>query len=264
MNYGLSKLIKHNLQIALTQAICPITREALRTVTAEEFSYQIHISDKYKYVYVGNPKTGGSTLKSALLELEIRNSDIHLDATDQHSFNSLASPLKFYPPFWPNKTLSRLSKQNYRFITFVRNPYTRLKSCYINKFVNKTDNVHQSFYSHFGENPKNFNDFITKICTQPDRLMNPHWRPQHCQIHYGSIQYTHIGKFENFLDDFLKIFDILGVPQTDTPAARHLNQSRSSQKKLATYDTDTANMVFERYRRDFELFGYPEIYSNES
>lgn len=254
----LYELTKERFCTKATEALCPITRAALKAMPAYEFRYQLHISHKFRYVYVGNPKTGGSTLKSALLELEIRDTNLRLNALERQAFNSDSSPLKSTPPFWPHQTLSDLLKSGYRFITFVRSPYTRLSSCYINKFINKRDDIHKTFFNQFGKLPVDFHDFISKICTQLDYEMNPHWRPQYRQIHYNDIQYTSIGRFENFPIDFRRTFDVLGVKNQHIPTIRHLNKTDESQKDLAVYSKETAHMVYERYRLDFELFGYPQ------
>ncbi|MEW6038174.1 MAG: sulfotransferase family protein [Pseudomonadota bacterium] len=254
----LYELTKERFCTKATEALCPITRAALRTMPAYEFRYQLHISHKFRYVYVGNPKTGGSTLKSALLDLEIRDTNIRLNTLEQQTFNSDLSPLKSIPPFWPQRTLSDLLTSGYRFITFVRNPYTRLISCYINKFVNRSDDVHKTFFNHFGKPPIDFTDFILKVCTQSDYEMNPHWRPQHKQIHYHEIPYIHIGRFDNFVADFRRTFEILGIKNQDIPNSRHLNKTDESQKHLAVYSKQTVHMVYERYRSDFELFGYSQ------
>jgi hypothetical protein len=243
--------------IALIKLRCPITRRALHDIPLCELAYQLNISDKYRYVYVDNPKTGCSTLKSMLVELETRGSGLSVDYMDWRIFHSDKSPLKAYNPFSLARTLTTLKKSGYFFFTFVRNPYTRLLSCYINKFKDPNYEFTERFYKNFGFLPQSFDEFISFISKQSIYDMNPHWRPQYAHIHVESINYDFIGRFENYSKAYVSLFESLNIPSDQIPEFRHLNKSAKSESLHAIYNESNVKLVRDIYKKDFEYFNYP-------
>lgn len=247
------------IRLAITQIICPITRNALRAIPLTDFLFGIYISRRYRHAYIDNPKTGCTSLKSALAELELRDIKSDLDPFSLEVIHYDSSPLKAFTPIFPNPTLSRLIKKNYLFVTFVRNPYQRLLSCYLNKFDNNmaTDNP-QTRRMPNGTVPGNFAEFVEAVVTQTDYDMDPHWRSQTINIHYRHIPYTYIGRFENYADDYAMTFQKLGLPAESIPQLRHLNKTDAGRVSLRDfYDRKTQDLVYARYRDDFLNFGYP-------
>lgn len=249
------------ISLAATKLLCPISRKILARDGLYDFSYKLNISHKYRYVYVDNPKTGCSSLKSALIEMEQNGHQSNGGIIDYKIIHSSNSPLNAVAPLYPNKTLTRLKSLNYTFFTFVRNPYTRLLSCYLNKFVVKESPVAGIFYKTFGTLPENFQHFVQLIATQADHEMNPHWRVQSSQIHYDAIPYSFIGRFENYDSDFNAVFQHLGIPQDSVPRRRHLNQTSGEINSLANCNRRTAKLIYDRFKVDFVNFAYPEDHS---
>jgi hypothetical protein len=246
-------------RLAITKITCPITRNALRVIPLTDFLFGIYVSRRYRYVYIDNPKTGCTSLKSAMAELELRESESNLDPLNPEVIHYDASPLKSFVPLFPNPTISTLVTKGYRFVTFVRNPYQRLLSCYLNKFDSNsaTDNP-QARRMPNGVAPGNFAEFIEGVLDQTDRDMDPHWRNQTVNIHYSGIKYAHIGRFENYAIDYEATFRKLGIPDTDIPQLRHLNKTEAGRSRLNEfYDEKSQNAVYARYRDDFLNFGYP-------
>lgn len=245
-------------RVALTKAICPITRRALKQVRLEQLINSINLSEKYHYVYINNPKTGCSTLKTALVELELRDTGRVLDLSDHRSIHGLTSPLRQYPPFWPSPTLSRLVQQDYTFISFIRNPYTRLLSCYLDKIASNALAWPLIFRDLPDQRqPKSFTAFVHQIVPQTDLEMNPHWRPQVANLLFGRIPYTFVGRFEAYAEDFVRAFAAIGVVGEAVPMLRHLNKSQHQGVELRKfYDKELQKLVYQRYQADFETFGY--------
>lgn len=74
---------------------------------------------------------------------------------------------------------------------------------------------------------------------------------------YGTIPYTFIGRFETFAEDVVRAFATLGVTGAAVPMLRHLNKSRQPGAGLHDfYDQELQDLVYRRYRADFEAFGY--------
>jgi hypothetical protein len=224
-----------------------------------DFLFGIYVSRRYRYVYIDNPKTGCSSLKSAMAELELRGRESDLDPMSPEVIHYDASPLKSFVPIFPNPTISNLAAKGYRFVTFVRNPYQRLLSCYLSKFNSNatTDNPYARRMPN-GAAPANFIEFIEAAINQTDYDMDPHWRSQTINIHYSRIKYTHIGRFENYSIDYEATFRKIGIPDTDIPQLRHLNKTEAGRSRLSEfYDEKSQNAVYARYRDDFLNFGYP-------
>jgi hypothetical protein len=250
-----------------------------------DYIYGVYISSGFRYVYIDNPKTGCTSLKSALAELEVHHAaqsgdgrekqplrwyttnpvPIDPNPYDPEVIHGKASPLKRSQPLVPEPTLSNLVSRGFRFISFVRNPYTRLVSCYLNKIDPHLKAGSWRIRHAFGVDgfPASFAGFVRSIVLQPNRSMNPHWRPQVANLHYPAIPYTFLGRFEHYARDFGKIFELIGVPGPEVPSARHLNPSTGPFRLRDYYDETTQALVYTRYRADFEAFGYPEALPTE-
>ena len=64
---------------------------------------------------------------------------------------------------------------------FVRNPWDRLVSCYLDKVVGPRPDRFCSFrnkYPHVGFNRMSFSDFVKFVCRVPEDLSEPHFRSQ--------------------------------------------------------------------------------------
>jgi hypothetical protein len=144
----------------------------------------------------------------------------------------------------------------------MRNPYTRLLSCYINKF-------HEAVAPEApiirrlrgGSAPDSFAAFVRQVVQQTDRQMDRHWRPQVTNLYFSRIRYAFIGRFEEYAGDFARAFAAIGVNCAVMPALRHLNRSQGPGGRLRDfYDDELQALVYGRYREDFETFGYgPEV-----
>lgn len=246
------------------QLNCPLTRAALKEMPARQLIYGFNISSRHRYVYVGNPKTGGSSLKSALVELEMRDTSSSLDYYDPKTFRDRnISPLELLDKLPTKSPLAYLVNEGYKFITIVRNPYTRLLSCYRDKII-KGEHQKAKILCLLGydqrdlHHPISFDEFAQVVVGQSNYEMDPHWRVQKTQILYSLLPYSLIGRFESYQSDFEKIFQELGVNKTDTPKLRHLHSTKSDRRERCKdfYTPALQELVYNRYRQDFEQFGY--------
>ncbi|CAL1241802.1 sulfotransferase family 2 domain-containing protein [Candidatus Methylocalor cossyra] len=243
---------------------CPRLRAALARIPAGDLVYAMNVSQRYRYVYMDNPKTGCSSLKSALVELETRGTENPVDCYDWTVFHSSGvSPLQRITRLGASAPLSFLVAEGYRFFTFVRNPYTRLLSGYRDKIVkNKPQKRHILRVMGYDiadlQRPISFAEFVKAVVRQTDYEMNPHWRVQKVQILYEVLDYAFVGRFEAYQRDFYRVFELLGIPQEETPQLRHLNRTKEGEREGCGqyYTKELQAMVYERYREDFETFGY--------
>lgn len=83
--------------------------------------------------------------------------------------------------------------------------------------------------------------------------MNIHWLPQHRSILWGKIDYTFVGKVESFVEDMTHVLRSIGSPELKFNDLRVNTTVGSCQ-----LDDASAELIYRRYRRDFEIFGYAE------
>ncbi len=251
-----------HLHCAAYRANCPLMRQALHNMPPGQLLYALYISHRYRYVYVDNPKTGCSSLKSALVELEAREVRPDVDCYDWKVLhNRDRSILLQLTDLHSLRPLTDLVGQGYRFISFVRNPYTRLLSGYRDKIRKphyRRELLGLMGMSQDAEYTPSFGNFVHTVTAQADYAMNPHWRPQTSQILYDLIDYSFLGRFEDYDNEFIRLFGYLGIAGDDIPARRNLNWNQDNQgvNLDAFYTPELKDRVYQRYRTDFEQLGY--------
>lgn len=128
---------------------------------------------------------------------------------------------------------------------FVRNPWDRLVSTYVNKIINQ----HGGGLGLWGKDIKHFKDFILKIKKTNVTDCDRHIR---CLYTFLPEDINFIGKIENLQEDFNTICDKIGLPHTTLP---HANKTKH-QHYTKYYENETREIVAEKYSRDIEYFGY--------
>ena len=143
---------------------------------------------------------------------------------------------------------------------FVRNPWDRLVSCYLQKLGPGRRRRAPLGRTQSGDKLRegmHFSEFATAVCEIPDTEANPHFRSQHIVLYGGtdSLLPDFIGRFENLQEDFARVTAKIGAPDLKLP---HLTPSlsRDNRSYRDFYDERLAKMVNERYQRDIELFDY--------
>lgn len=155
---------------------------------------------------------------------------------------------------------SVVQASDYFKFSFVRNPYARLFSAY-------RDKLQGGFYRggiygrlRIVSRDMSFAQFVDKIITLPDRLLEHHWMPQHYYLYANGTEplWDFLGRTEN-PDDYEKMEQRLGLPPTPK-----INLTKKTDWRSA-YDEDIAAKVYRLYASDFALFGYDkESWRSES
>lgn len=230
----------------------------LKHISRDEFEYDIHISLRYKYIYVETPKVGCSTIKDTLQRIELDYPElIRDDFEDIHRRG-------FSPLLCPSQTCDfdrLLQNPEYFSFCFVRNPYTRLLSGYLDKIV-KSKSHKKNILVALDKDPEDlskeitFQEFVDVVCDLSVSQMDPHWRMQYYQTFQDSINYDFIGRMENFENDCVKVFSRIKNNYSDyyRPEIRHATNSEDFLKKY--YTTSIQKKVFDKFEIDFEHFNY--------
>ena len=205
------------------------------------------VCDRYQFIYCPIPKVACSSIKQWLLAL-------HGMTGEGHALHDIAAgrfSLRVHQR--PKRALRRYFK-----FAFVRNPWTRLVSAYLNKFVvpfpPELEAV-KRVLSHVGAAPEqgiSFHQFVKYLQGSDLPNENVHWRPQTLflpkDLHF-------LGKFERLLGAFDFVQRRLG---TRGPLF-HSNKSACTWSCAARCGTLTSREL----RSLGTLPHYPAFYTDE-
>ena len=165
------------------------------------------------------------------------------------------------------KPISAQEINSYFIFTFVRNPFSRLVSCFQNKFSYRDDG--KSFIAikamlkaeDFPSQARSFEDFVYQVSAIPGEDANGHFRPQHLPLDFFiklGGQFSFIGHYERLSEEFEEIRQKYGLLSLEK---RNTSTSKASHKNWRDYYTpEIAKIVYEYYIQDFKQFGYEEEY----
>lgn len=127
---------------------------------------------------------------------------------------------------------------------FVRNPWSRVVSCYCNKILTK---CHPAFAECFD---KDFDYFVDYIDRSDITVGDPHIKLQVKLFPIKELDF--IGRLETFSEDLkyvLTMLNIGDVPEEHKNASQHEHYSRY-------YNEKTKNIIAKKYKADIKAFGY--------
>ena len=193
-------------------------------MTKFQKNYCLYVKEK-NLLYCAIPKNACTSIKSWLQDLL----DLPTEINPQIDPNIIKLLLSNYTD---DDALEIMQSDNLFKFVFVRNPWTRVVSAFINKFLSYQQhlyiymknhenasvaefhaNYHEKFVAHVvgilcpDDDSKirgiSFRDFLDYLVLTKDSNLDPHWRPQHCFIEGINIDY--VGKVESITQDFTKI-----------------------------------------------------------
>jgi len=239
------------------------TYEILRASLGDgEFNYSYNISIKHKYLYIENAKSACTSIKYNLGKLEFSDArlgeEIPKKYLDYVHTNVLGTP--FVKPFQCGSEFFDQvchDKEFFRF-TFVRNPFTRVLSGYLDKVLQRRFESQQIFAALRKEMSAEvtFNEFLDAIfILNKGRALDKHWRSQYVQCGSGLLQLDFVGKVENFSRDFSLVLDRVASSPLDVERI-NVHATDAGKKIEKFYDTIAIQKVLELYEDDFRYFGY--------
>ena len=199
------------------------------------------ISDSKKFLFIHIQKTGGTSLRACLKAM----------VPDLEEYDGM----KYHARLSDALTDPRFGSGEYFTAAFVRNPWDRLVSWYVDIVTNADvggggNLIRQGVMSRahsFEEFIKHCPDLVSRAGRMPFSLN---------QIDYltnnGDLAVDFIGRFEKFEESAATLIRSLGLPETRVP---HLNRSRHDGYR-AYYTEETKEIVQTRFRRDIDAFGY--------
>ncbi len=215
--------------------------------------------DEKGIIFIHIPKTGGTYIDINIFNLKLN--EIHGEMIKKYFIGYSEMSYSHLTLFEMNKMIN-INAYKYMF-TFVRNPYDRVVSNYVyNGHLFKEKNFREYIYDlrDYVENNKNI--FVENI---PDFKLNQLYK------HYALNQVDFLTLNENIYDK-IKIFKfeefeksirqlILDLELNFQYSTEKINNTVHNDYK-SYYEKDTAEIVYNLYKRDFECFNYDKLNFN--
>jgi Sulfotransferase family len=227
-------------------------------------------SKNHGLVYMNLPKSGCTTIKNYLYYLDHGN--FHKNPLDIH-FDKKAL---FRIDSQPVQLLSKLTRRSRNF-TFLREPVSRIYSCYNEKISIVSQysfaDIRSYLIEHYGLqfphsgptsldnhifNFQRFIDFLAKnLAGNTPIRKDYHWQAQHRVIKQqsGNIVLDFIGIMDTFKDDFTALLTSADVPHTSLSFERKFNESPNGLYSLADVsDPEIKTQLEDLYAVDIEFY----------
>jgi hypothetical protein len=221
----------------------------------ETTNYLCNWSLKHRYIYVETPKVACSTVKSILQRAESTN---ELKPTDQNDIHNRDKSPLLQPRHDIALFLKCLNDETYLKFCFVRNPYSRALSCYLDKMVNNEwERVRLAPQLKLDPNTvPSFYEFLQAINNQEDINRDIHWATQRYILQPQKIKYSYIGRFESFKSDLAHVCNIINIKYENDIVG--YNVTGADNKLVEYYDDKEIKLVQTIYKNDFKLFNYAQ------
>ncbi len=216
------------------------------------------VSDEHRFIYFVLQKVACTSIKTAflpLLEDEFK-SPLREEIFSVHEAFD-ASGLQIN-----RKALLRKIEGKYRSyfkFAFVRNPWDRLVSCYLQKLTPGRKGFRQPEYEgvklYIG---MSFTEFVEAVHKIPDEEANPHFRSQYVTLcgPDGQVLADFVGHFERLEKDFTYVTERIGAAGSIELPHKLASPGRESRSYTDFYDERLAGLVHERFQKDVETFDY--------
>jgi hypothetical protein len=229
-----------------------------------------------KFLYCPIAKVACSSIKRWFLAVQAcevpSGADVHM-ATRPHRLRELPTLAAW----------NILGDPTYFRLAFVRNPWARLVSAYLNKFLGASDCA-QRFAARHRRGTRlagsqepfldlSFAEFLHHLARGNPARFDVHWRPQY--LYLKQYRFDFLGRFEHLAEDFARIQQRLGTtvplprcnatcyepPQSGGPIVadwtpRELQQQTRLPGYRQFYTRQLRELVSRLYAEDIDRFGY--------
>ena len=207
-----------------------------------------------KLAYIPVPKAASSSIRSLFMEHKTGNK-LPVKRTNRYRRARRELKRTIRHSLHPSQ-FSEINK-NYYLFSFVRNPLTRLFSCYqsivVEAEIKKTNCSFQPYGISFGIS---FDSFIKEISGIPDNIANQHFRSASTFLTNGeTLLVDYVGKLEQFNHDWQLLSNRFNLP---FPPKTHRVSFSPIQIQDIPISKKSLNLLMERYNKDIELFDYRE------
>lgn len=215
------------------------------------------ISDAHRYLFVRIPKCANTTILTTLWLCEngYRAEDLERFSDDERRdlLRKQAMKTRFQRPSRLDHHQAAEVLEGYTKCIFVRNPFTRLASAYLYKFVRGKGDVGGRLGLGPAPSFGRFCDFLA----DGGLYVDIHWMPQAhlCPVPTHALDF--VGRMEALGEDLDRLTQHLyGVAAPLLTRQHHATQAETHLREL--YGTREIERVQHLYADDFEAFAYPD------
>jgi hypothetical protein len=219
--------------------------------TAEYIS---NISERYRYFYLANPKVASTGVLRTLQSAEV---DGDTSRMPEFVHDRAASPLLTFQSSTVSIEEILTSPHFFRF-TYVRNPFSRILSAYLEKVVARQQE-RERLLPTLGFPPDSqpsFLEFLRAIHFLRDGWRDIHWATQSRLLQANNIDYSFIGRFESFSETFPQVLNRLAIEKSHYRAAKSQHATNASQRIQEYVGYAERELIITIYEADFVAFGY--------
>ncbi|KAH6925504.1 hypothetical protein HPB50_006196 [Hyalomma asiaticum] len=226
----------------------------------------LFVDDSRSLAFCFIPKVASTTLKGIFAPLLNVTAAAGSDGDTLHKvFNDQVLRLG------PRTLLQHSERRNYTKVLFVRHPFERLVSTYIDKALRGRKEMAWAYNAYWNNIPgvraenrsPTFSEFVDFVLGTTGENCDDHWTPYYARCHPCLLDYDFVGKLETADRDFPLFFSLAGIAGK-VEVHRHDN----SRQNVTGVDVTDAKYYFNQlsfdqimrlyawYFYDFELFGY--------
>lgn len=232
------------------------------------------ISETSNLIYCPVAKVACSSFKKIILKLEQVNDEHVIFKLSNDMFHAYAHhTLTLASKYDEKQSKELVSDPRYFKFVFVRNPWDRLTSGYLNKIVtvqglenssSPGKEIVEQVYCSQGLKPDfekaiTFRQFAEYVSSHPDQDLDGHWRSQISFM--GDVKFDFIGKFESIETDFEQMQRKLDL-EVDLPWSNksHREDSHTASEHSSSY-ADAYPSELRQLNRfpDYRQFYDPEL-----
>ncbi|WP_181919316.1 sulfotransferase family 2 domain-containing protein [Alkalilimnicola ehrlichii] len=201
------------------------------------------------FIYFRIPKAANSTICATLYPKSNRNS---VDKRTAKRYFARGRSLTA-------DEIKHLASRFFLF-SFVRNPYTRTASAYLDKVKRntKTQNLIRQRLKLPGEEPVSFLTFFQYL-TAGGLYDNAHWYPQTTFIPCGTKTLSFLGRVENINEDLESVLMAINNKRKPDLILRAEHRTGANDRLLDLYCHSSLNLVNTIYDADFDNLGYKKV-----
>lgn len=223
-----------------------------------------------KIIFVHIPKTGGGTIEKTLgIYGKDNNGNLNPDLSLLYG--------KYENKFLQHLTISEIRKINikdfdtYKKVSFVRNPYDKIVSEYlwrVQMYGKRKLEFKEYIIEEVVPRKNNINKFVKNFYKNENivHYLDPHYINQVDYLFHNKVlAVDEIGKFENFVGDFKRIFNIKPnnikihkskIDYTYYLIKKLLPKFLANKMYRKYYDYETRELITKEYDEDLKTFNY--------
>lgn len=205
------------------------------------------ISRDDQFFYNRIPKVANSTILNTLVSY----------STARRGIQPNVDSKRFYqrPAFASAATAHAIKHKYYKFV-FVRNPFTRVLSAYLDKVIRQESPRYRKWALRKGQpQTPSFADFC-RYLDDGGLYADAHWAPQVDCLLIPPSEFDFIGRFENLDEDLHKVLRRIFPDEQPVTHMAGPPRTFAGDKLNKHYSEREFSLIARLYSDDFRVFGY--------